>query len=99
MKSLSPGLAAYLAGGVTTLCRCWRVERKADLVTDLPAVTTMGELIGSLPVQANGWDQQVMYEEIDLVEVEERRQSPPALMRLLNAERLLPGPGFTFPKP
>ena len=28
MKSLSPGLAAHLAGGVTTLCRCWQVERK-----------------------------------------------------------------------
>jgi uncharacterized phage protein (TIGR02218 family) len=32
MKSLSPGLAAHFAGGVTTLCRCWRVERKDDVV-------------------------------------------------------------------
>jgi hypothetical protein len=32
MKSLSPGLAAHLAGGVTTLCRCWRVERKGGAV-------------------------------------------------------------------
>jgi uncharacterized phage protein (TIGR02218 family) len=32
VKSLSPGLAAHLAGGVTTLCRCWRVERKDGAV-------------------------------------------------------------------
>lgn len=32
MKSLSPGLAAHLAGGVTTLCRCWRLERKDGTV-------------------------------------------------------------------
>jgi uncharacterized phage protein (TIGR02218 family) len=27
MRILSPGLAAHLAGGVTTLCRCWQVTR------------------------------------------------------------------------
>ncbi len=27
MRTLSPGLAAHLAGGVTTLCRCWKVTR------------------------------------------------------------------------
>jgi hypothetical protein len=35
MKSLSPGLAAHLAGGVTTLCRCWRLERKDGAVMGL----------------------------------------------------------------
>jgi uncharacterized phage protein (TIGR02218 family) len=28
MKALDAGLAAHLSGGVTTLCHCWRVERK-----------------------------------------------------------------------
>jgi uncharacterized phage protein (TIGR02218 family) len=28
MKTLDAGLAAHLAGGVTTLCHCWRVARK-----------------------------------------------------------------------
>jgi uncharacterized phage protein (TIGR02218 family) len=32
MKTLDPGLAAHLAGGVTTLCHCWRVERKDGIV-------------------------------------------------------------------
>jgi uncharacterized phage protein (TIGR02218 family) len=32
MKTLSPSLTAHLAGGVTTLCRCWRVERKDGTV-------------------------------------------------------------------
>ena len=32
MKTLDAGLAAHLAGGVTTLCRCWRVERKDGVV-------------------------------------------------------------------
>jgi len=32
MKSLDPDLAAHLAGGVTTLCRCWRVERKDGVI-------------------------------------------------------------------
>jgi uncharacterized phage protein (TIGR02218 family) len=32
MKSLDPGLAAHLAGGVTTLCRCWRLTRKDGVV-------------------------------------------------------------------
>ena len=27
MRTLSPGLAAHLAAGVTTLCRCWQVTR------------------------------------------------------------------------
>ena len=27
MRTLSPGLAAHIAGGVTTLCRCWKVTR------------------------------------------------------------------------
>lgn len=27
MRILSPGLAAHLAGGVTTLCHCWKVTR------------------------------------------------------------------------
>lgn len=32
MKYLSPGLAAHLAGGVTTLCHCWQVARKDGTV-------------------------------------------------------------------
>jgi uncharacterized phage protein (TIGR02218 family) len=28
MKSLDPGLAAHIAGGVTTLCWCWRLTRR-----------------------------------------------------------------------
>lgn len=32
MKALDAGLAAHLAGGLTTLCRCWRVERKDGTV-------------------------------------------------------------------
>jgi uncharacterized phage protein (TIGR02218 family) len=28
MRTLSPGLAAHLAGGATTLCRCWRISRQ-----------------------------------------------------------------------
>jgi uncharacterized phage protein (TIGR02218 family) len=32
MKTLDPGLAAHVAGGLTTLCRCWRVERKDGAV-------------------------------------------------------------------
>jgi len=32
MKTLDAGLAAHLAGGVTTLCHCWRVERKDGTV-------------------------------------------------------------------
>jgi uncharacterized phage protein (TIGR02218 family) len=32
MKTLDAGLAAHLAGGVTTLCHCWRVERKDEVV-------------------------------------------------------------------
>ena len=28
MKTLDAGLAAHLAGGVTTLCHCWRVQRR-----------------------------------------------------------------------
>lgn len=32
MKTLDAGLAAHLAGGVTTLCNCWRVERKDGTV-------------------------------------------------------------------
>ncbi len=32
MKTLDPGLAGHLAGGVTTLCRCWRVERRDGVV-------------------------------------------------------------------
>ena len=27
MRTIDPGLAAHLAGGVTTLCRCWKVTR------------------------------------------------------------------------
>lgn len=32
MKTLTPGLAAALASGVTTLCRCWKVIRRDGLV-------------------------------------------------------------------
>jgi uncharacterized phage protein (TIGR02218 family) len=32
MKALDPDLAAHVAGGLTTLCRCWRVARKDGLV-------------------------------------------------------------------
>ncbi len=32
MKTLDPGLAAHLGGGVTTLCHCWRVARKDSTV-------------------------------------------------------------------
>ena len=32
MKSFSPELAAHLAGGVTTLCACWRIERQDGTV-------------------------------------------------------------------
>lgn len=28
MKTLPPALAAHVAGGLTTLCRCWRVDRR-----------------------------------------------------------------------
>jgi hypothetical protein len=28
MKTLRAGLANHLAGGLTTLCRCWRIERR-----------------------------------------------------------------------
>jgi uncharacterized phage protein (TIGR02218 family) len=28
MKTLPPALAAHLTGGLTTLCRCWRVDRR-----------------------------------------------------------------------
>src|ERR687894_572887 len=28
MKTLPTGLAAHLGEGVTTLCRCWRLERR-----------------------------------------------------------------------
>jgi uncharacterized phage protein (TIGR02218 family) len=32
MKQLSSGLTTHLAGGVTTLCRCWRLARKDGTV-------------------------------------------------------------------
>lgn len=32
MKTLDPALAAHVAGGLTTLCRCWRIERKDSVV-------------------------------------------------------------------
>jgi len=32
MRSLPPGLAASLAGGATTLCHCWRIERRDGAV-------------------------------------------------------------------
>lgn len=32
MRTLSPGLAAHLDEGVTTLCRCWRLGRRDGLV-------------------------------------------------------------------
>lgn len=32
MKSFSPALAAHLAGGVTTLCTCWRIIRSDAVV-------------------------------------------------------------------
>lgn len=32
MKTLSPAFAAHLAGGLTTLCHCWRIERKDGVV-------------------------------------------------------------------
>jgi uncharacterized phage protein (TIGR02218 family) len=32
MRSVPPGLAAHLAGGATTLCRCWRLTRRDGAV-------------------------------------------------------------------
>ena len=32
MKALDPALKAHLAGGVTTLCWCWRIERRDGVV-------------------------------------------------------------------
>ena len=32
MLDFSPQLAAHLAGGITTLCRCWRLTRRDGLV-------------------------------------------------------------------
>lgn len=32
MRNVPAGLAAYLAGGATTLCNCWRITRKDGLV-------------------------------------------------------------------
>ncbi|MEX0853649.1 MAG: DUF2163 domain-containing protein [Bauldia sp.] len=32
MRTIDPGLAAHLATGVTTLCRCWRVARSDGVV-------------------------------------------------------------------
>jgi uncharacterized phage protein (TIGR02218 family) len=32
MRTIPPGLAAHLAGGATTLCRCWRVSRRDGVV-------------------------------------------------------------------
>jgi uncharacterized phage protein (TIGR02218 family) len=32
MKTLDPNLVAHVAGGVTTLCRCWRIERRDGTV-------------------------------------------------------------------
>jgi uncharacterized phage protein (TIGR02218 family) len=32
MKTLDAGLAAHVAGGLTTLCRCWRVDRKDGVI-------------------------------------------------------------------
>ncbi|MCB1366829.1 MAG: DUF2163 domain-containing protein, partial [Rhodobacteraceae bacterium] len=28
MRAVDPGLAAHLEGGATTLCRCWRLQRR-----------------------------------------------------------------------
>ena len=32
MKTFSPSLAAHLAGGITTLCTCWRITRSDGAV-------------------------------------------------------------------
>jgi len=32
MRTVDPGLAAHLAAGVTTLCRCWRLTRRDGIV-------------------------------------------------------------------
>ena len=32
MRALDPELTAYLAGGATTICRCWRITRSDGLV-------------------------------------------------------------------
>lgn len=32
MKTIQAGLAAHLAGGVTTLCRCWTLKRRDNVV-------------------------------------------------------------------
>lgn len=32
MKTLPPALAAHLTGGLTTLCRCWRVDRHDGVI-------------------------------------------------------------------
>lgn len=33
MKSISPALAAHLAGGATTLCHCWKLRRRDGAMT------------------------------------------------------------------
>ena len=47
MKTIQAGLAAHLAGGVTTLCRCWQLTRRDGLVlgfTDHDGDLTFGGL-------------------------------------------------------
>ena len=39
MKSVSGALATHLAGAVTTLATCWRVERTDGAVLALPTTT------------------------------------------------------------
>lgn len=65
MKTLSPDLADHLAGGATTLCRCWRLTRKdgavfgftdhdRDIVFDAVVHSAEGGLSTSADVAASG---------------------------------------------
>lgn len=65
MKTLPEGLAAHLAGGTTTLCRCWRLTRgdgavlgftdhDRDLVFDGIVHSAEGGLAASSDVAASG---------------------------------------------
>ena len=65
MKMLPEGLAAHLAGGITTLCRCWRLTRgdgvvlgftdhDRDLVFDGVLHSAEGGLAASSDVAASG---------------------------------------------
>ena len=41
MKTLPPAFANHVAGGLTTLCRCWRVDRRDGVVMAIPIFLIM----------------------------------------------------------